>query len=264
MQDPQGEGVTASPGPTPTAIVFGGSRGIGRATVLELASHGYSVGIVYHRNREAAEQTAKEAQARGAPTVAVARADAATWQEAKEAVDQLAARLGGRVNALVYSSGILQLEGILDLEPETWRRVIEVNLTGAYHATKATLPYMLNAEWAAIVMVASIAGQTGNIVAGPAYAASKAGLIGLTKRLAVELAPHGIRVNAVAPSFVETDMTRSLLQDPQQRRRIQRLHPLNIILKPEDVAKAIYFLIDPGQSRGITGHVLSINAGRYT
>ena len=255
--------MTASPGPTPKAIVFGGSRGIGRATVLELASHGYSVGIVYHRNRAAAEYTLERARQLGAPRAAMARADAASWDETRAAIEELVEALGG-LNALVYSSGILQLEGILDLEPETWRRVIEVNLTGAYHAVRAALPHLLKAEWASIVLVASIAGQTGNIVAGPAYAASKAGLIGLTKRLAVELAPHGIRVNAVAPSFVETDMTRHLLQDPQQRRKIQALHPLGIILQPEDVAKAIHFLIDPTQSRGITGHILSINAGRYT
>ncbi len=261
---PDIERVGTSPGQTPAVIVFGGSRGIGRATVLVFAENGYRVGIIYHRNEKAALETVNLARRRGAPEAYHAQADAVNWDSVKAAVDTLASKLGGSFNVLVYSSGILEAETVESLDVETWKRVIDVNLSGAFYAVKASLPYLEKAGWASIVFIASIAGQTGNIVAGPAYAASKAGLIGLTKRLAVMLAGKGIRVNAVAPSFVETDMTRNYLDTEEKRRRILELHPLRIILQPEDVAKAVYFLADPEWSRGITGHILSINAGRYT
>jgi len=154
--------------------------------------------------------------------------------------------------------------GLDETSLEEWEETIRVNLTGVFLVTKALLPLLRRAPWASVVNIASIAGQTGNVVAGVAYAASKAGVIGLTKRLAVQLAGEGIRVNAVAPSFVETDMTRGFLDTPEKRERVARLHPLGIILKPEDVAEAVLFLADQRRSRGITGHVLSINAGRLT
>ena len=244
------------------AFVVGGSRGIGRATVLLLADKGYNVALSYVKSADAGLEVARMARERGAGDSIAIRLDSSRWSDAVEAARIISNRFP-YLNILVYSAGVLQVGPVEELEPREWDRIISVNLSGAFYIVKSFLPLLKKAPWASIVFISSIAGQTGNVYAGVAYAASKAGLIGLTKRLSIELARYGIRVNAVAPSFVETDMTRSFLADPESRRRIIELHPLRTILKPEDVAKAILFLAEPS-SAGITGHVLSINAGRYT
>jgi len=246
------------------AVVTGASRGIGRATAIALAEAGASgVAVLYRASTRRAEEVVSILKSLGARESFAFQVDVSSWESVRRAADAVGARFP-HVNVLVNNAGIIQFGSIEELSPEEWGRVIAVNLTGAFHMVKALLPLLERAPWAAVVNVASIAGQTGNVVAGVAYAASKAGLIGFTKRLAVELAPRGIRVNAVAPSFVETDMTRDYLATPEARERIKTLHPLGVILEPSDVAEAILFLADPERSRGITGHVLSINAGRYT
>ncbi|BAA81519.2 3-oxoacyl-[acyl-carrier-protein] reductase [Aeropyrum pernix K1] len=248
---------------TTYALVTGGSRGIGRATVLRFAREGWSVVIAYKSRADLAEKTAEEARRLGSPEAYTVRVDVGD----PDSVTEMSSRVGELIphlNVLVNAAGVLQLGGIEETSISEWEETLRVNLTGVYLVTKLLLPLLRKAKWASIVNVASIAGETGNVVAGVAYSASKAGVIGLTKRLAVQLAGYGIRVNAVAPSFVETDMTRSFLDTPEKRERIASLHPLKIILKPEDVAEAILFLADPRRSRGITGHVLSINAGRRT
>jgi len=244
------------------AVVIGGSRGIGAETARLLATRGYRVAVSYNKSREQAEKLVMEIQqySPGSFAFHIDVSDPASVAKARKRVEERFPR----IDALVYSAGILQLGGIEELEPSEWDKVLRVNLYGAYYTIREFLPLLRKSRSPAIVAISSIAGETGNVVAGPAYAASKAGLIGLVKRLAVELAPHGIRVNAVAPSFVETDMTREILDDPEKREKIRRLHPLGIILKPRDVAEAILFLLDPEKARGITGHVLSINAGRRT
>lgn len=246
------------------ALIIGGSRGIGAETARRLACKGYNVSITYNSSLKGAESVLDSLRAcNPAGTHGAYRLDVRDPGQAEE----LRKAVQGAypyLNVLVYSAGILQTEGIMELELEKWRNIIEVNLSGAYYSTRALLPLLFKAPWASIVYVSSIAGESGNVVAGIAYAASKAGLIGFMKRLAVELAPRGIRVNAVAPSFVETDMTRDLLDTEEKREKVKSLHPLHIILQPGDVANAILFLADPEQSRGITGHVLSINAGRRT
>lgn len=248
----------------PYILIIGGSRGIGAETARIFSCKGYNVAITYNKSAEKARNVLEDVKAcnpRG--NHKLYKLDVRSYEQVK----QLAGQIGKdypHLNALVYAAGILQYGSIEKLTPEEWHNVIETNLTGAYYATRELLPLLRKAPWASIIYIASIAGETGNVVAGAAYSASKAGLIGLTKRLAVELAKYKIRVNAVAPSFVETDMTKQFLDTEEKRERVRKLHPLEIILQPRDIANAIYFLADPQQSRGITGHILSINAGRRT
>lgn len=246
------------------ALIIGGSRGIGAETARLFACKGYNVGITYNKSRDKAEQLLDGLRACNPNGIhTMYKLDVRSYDEVRKLPVKLSQSYP-YLNVLVYAAGILQHGPVERLEPEEWRNVIDTNLTGAYYATRELLPLLKKAPWASIIYVASIAGETGNVVAGAAYSASKAGLIGLTKRLAVELAKYKIRVNAVAPSFVETDMTRQFLDTQEKREKVKNLHPLKIILQPRDVAQAILFLADPAWSRGITGHILSINAGRRT
>ena len=248
--------------PAGYVLVTGSSRGIGRAIVLRFASEGYAVAVTYVSNREKALETAEKARRLGARDTIVVRLDVSDPESVEEAYRTISGRWP-YLNVLVNNAGILHVADIENTSLEEWERVIRVNLTGVFLVTKTFLPMLKKAPWASIVNIASIAGQTGNIVASAAYAASKAGVIGLTRRLAVELAKYRIRVNAVAPSFVETDMVRDFISTPEKRRQIEELHPLKMIIQPEDVAEAVYFLATPA-SRAITGQVLGINAGRLT
>ena len=245
------------------ALITGGSRGIGRAAALRMALEGWHVIVAYRREEHQAKSVAMEAIRLGAPAAFAVQVDVGD-PASVESMAREVSSLVPHLNVLVNSAGVLQVGGLDETSLEEWEETIRVNLTGVFLVTKALLPLLRRAPWASVVNVASIAGQTGNVFAGVAYAASKAGVIGLTKRLAVMLAPEGIRVNAVAPSFVETDMTRGFLDTPEKRERVRSLHPLGVILKPDDVAESILFLADPRRSRGVTGHVLSVNAGRLT
>jgi 3-oxoacyl-[acyl-carrier-protein] reductase (EC 1.1.1.100) len=244
-------------------VITGGDRGIGKATALRFAREGYIVVITYRSNREAAEQAINDALSAGSPSAMYYQLDVSDLASVK-AFSQALSSVLPYVNVLVNNAGIIDYSTAEELTPERWDEVIKVDLSGQFYVIKHLLPLLKKAPWAAIVNVTSISGETGNVVAGVAYAAAKAGLIGLTKKLAIELAKYGIRVNAVAPSFVETDMTASLLSDQARRAQILSLHPLNRIARPEDVAEAIYFLANPVTAGNITGHVLNVNGGRYT
>jgi len=243
-------------------FVTGGDRGIGRAVVERFAEAGCSVWFTYRGCRGCAEETLRVLEGLGVEA-RYSRLDVSD----PGMVEEVASRVGGAwgwVNVLVNNAGVIHFGSLEETSLEDWERVIRVNLTGAFLVTRAFLPLLEAAPWASIVNVASIAGETGNVVASAAYAASKAGLIGLTRRLAVELAPRGIRVNAVAPSFVETDMVRGFIDTPEKRKRVEELHPLRMIIQPRDVAEAVYFLAMPDTARAITGQVLRVNAGRLT
>ncbi len=256
-------GMTAVYLDTPVAVVTGGSRGIGRAIALRFAREGYRIIISYRTRESHALETVEEALRLGAPGAVALHLDL----ESPESVEEFAREVEARcpsVNVLVNNAGVIQTRGIAETSLEEWERTFRVNVTGAFLVTQKLLPLLERAEWASIVNISSIAGVTGNVLAGIAYSASKAALIGFTKRLAIELAPKGIRVNAVAPSFVKTELVAEFIDTPEKLERIRRLHPLGIVLEPEDVAEAVYFLADPRKSRGITGEVLNINAGRLT
>lgn len=241
-------------------FVTGGDRGIGRATCIKFAEEGYGVYFSYHKDKVRAEATRKDVEKRGSECSYV-QMDVANEYTVSRAYNDITSKIP-YLNVLVNNAGILSVGDIRKLDIKEWERVIRIDLTGAFITTKIFLPLLEKAPWASIVNISSIAGETGNVFASVAYAAAKAGLIGLTKRLSIELAPK-IRVNAVAPSFVETDMTRSFLEKPEDRNRIVELHPLMDIAKPKDIAEAVYFLATPS-SGFITGQILGINGGRLT
>jgi len=241
-------------------FVTGGDRGIGRAVVLRFARAGYSVGFSYYRNERAAEEALDLVMKTGAEGFYI-QMDVSDESSVRRGAEEVARRVP-YLNVLVNNAGVVSFSKVEETSLEEWEWILGVNLTGTFLVTKHFLPLLRRAPWASVVNLASIAGQTGNVYASAAYCASKAGVIGLTKRLAIELAPS-IRVNAVAPSFVETDLVREFMDTPEKRKKVEELHPLRDIARPEDVAEAVYFLATPA-SRFVTGQVLGINGGRLT
>ncbi|MBM6907991.1 3-oxoacyl-[acyl-carrier-protein] reductase [Collinsella intestinalis] len=236
------------------AIVTGGSRGIGRAVVLELARRGANIVFSYAGNAAAAEETRASAAALGVEVRAV-KANATDPAAAPALVDA-AKELGG-VDILVNNAGITRDKLAARMSAEDFEAVIATNLTGAFLMTKAVLRPMMRARAGVIVNLSSVVGLRGN--AGQAnYAASKAGLIGLTKSIAREVAGAGIRVNAVAPGFIATDMTDAMPEAAREATLAQI--PAGHLGAPEDVAHAIAFLVSDDAAY-ITGQVLAIDGG---
>ena len=237
-----------------TAIVTGGSRGIGRAICLELAHRGANIVFSYAGNKAAADETVALLEEAGATARAV-QGDVTSADAAKELVDA-AKELGG-VDILVNNAGITRDKLAARMSAEDFEAVIATNLTGAFLMTKAVLRPMMRARAGAIVNLSSVVGLRGN--AGQAnYAASKAGLIGLTKSIAREVAGAGIRVNAVAPGFIATDMTDAMPEAAREATLAQI--PAGHLGAPEDVAHAIAFLVSDDAAY-ITGQVLAIDGG---
>ncbi|AFZ70752.1 dehydrogenase of unknown specificity, short-chain alcohol dehydrogenase like protein [Caldisphaera lagunensis DSM 15908] len=244
-------------------IITGGDRGIGKAIAKRFAKEKYFVIITYNANKEEAEKTLNELKKLGAEKAYSFKLDVSNEGEVK-AFSEEVKKITDHVNTLVNNAGIISYTPFEQLTLEEWNKIISVDLTGVFLVTRYLLDLLKKADWASIVNISSIAGQTGSVYGGIPYVAAKAGVIGLTKRLSNELAKYGIRVNAVAPSFVETDLVAEFLKDENKKKSIIELHPLKILLKPEDIAEAVYFFSDPTLSRGVTGQVLGINAGRYT
>lgn len=237
-----------------TAIVTGGSRGIGRAICLELARLGANVVFSFAGNAAAAEETVKLVEEIGVSARAI-QGDVTSADSAKELVEA-AKELGG-VDILVNNAGITRDKLAARMSEEDFDAVIATNLKGAFLMTKAVLRPMMRAKSGAIVNMASVVGIMGN--AGQAnYAASKAGLIGMTKSVAREVASVGIRVNAVAPGYIETDMTAAMPEAAQQA--MCSAIPAARAGKPEDVAHAVAFLVSD-EAAYITGQVLSVDGG---
>jgi 3-oxoacyl-[acyl-carrier protein] reductase len=238
------------------AIVTGGSRGIGRATVLRLAEAGADVVINYARNEAAAEETARRAREFGIKALAL-RADVSEVDQAAALVDATVAHFG-RVDLLVANAGIWEGAPVEELSEAVWDRVVDANLKGTWAACRAVVPFMKRQQGGAIVIVSSTAGQRGE--AGYSnYAASKGGQISFTETLAVELAPH-IRVNCVAPGWVETELNDVVFGDKQFKQKVTEAIPLGRIATADDVALSIIFLASDW-ARHITGEILNVNGG---
>ncbi len=238
------------------ALVTGASRGIGRSCALELAKAGYKVALAA-RQTDKLEEVAAEIRALGAEAYVVAL-DLASQDSIKAAFAKVAAEFG-RVEVLVNNAGMTKDNLALRMKADDWNLVLQTNLTGAFFCIQQVISPMMKERWGRIINIASVVGQSGN--PGQAnYVASKAGLLGLTKSLAQELASRNITVNAVAPGFIETDMT-NVLKD-EQKARITQAIPMGRIGRSEEVAAAVRFLASDEASY-ITGNVIDVNGGMY-
>ncbi len=237
------------------ALITGGSRGIGRATALFLAEKGANMAIIYNSHKEKAEEVKKIVSSKGVKAE-IYRCDVSEFERVKETVEQIAEDFG-EINIVVNNAGILIKKPFLETGEEEWNKTIDVNLKGIFNVCRFSVPFLLKNPPGKIVNVSSIAGRNGGTVGVP-YAASKAGVIGITNALAAEFTQKGIYVNAVAPGPVDTDLFKGL--SPERRKKLESLSPNGRFAKPEEIAQAIVFLIENDY---ISGETLNINAGRY-
>jgi 3-oxoacyl-[acyl-carrier protein] reductase len=239
------------------ALVTGGSRGIGRAIVDLLAAAGAHVVVNYVNGEQAAEATASAARARGVEALAV-RADVANPLEADKLAQAAIAKFK-RIDILVCNAGIWTGAPLDQMSEQLWDMTIDVNLKGTWSVCRAVVPQMKKQRSGKIVIISSTAGQRGEANYSN-YAASKGAQIAFTKSLADELGEWQINVNAVAPGWVDTEMTKEALGDSHERERIAGTIPLRQIAKPEDIAAPVVFLCSDW-ARHITGEILNVNGG---
>ncbi|WP_026105033.1 3-oxoacyl-[acyl-carrier-protein] reductase [Halalkalibacterium ligniniphilum] len=237
------------------AVVTGGSRGIGRATALELARQGANVVVNYAGNQGKAEEVVSEIKGLGVDALAI-QADVSDSKAVEEMIKEVITTFG-RLDILVNNAGITRDGLMMRMKEEDWDAVINTNLKGVFNCSKAVTRQMMKQRFGRIINVASVVGVLGN--AGQAnYVAAKAGVIGLTKTMARELANRNINVNAVAPGFIDTDMTEELNDD--LKAQLLGQIPLARLGNPEDVAKAIRFLATD-DSAYMTGQTLHVDGG---
>jgi len=240
-----------------TALVTGGSRGIGRAIALELARAGAFTCINYVRDEAAARETLKLMEGQGGAG-RLLKCDVADFDAVQDAVKGIAEERG-RIDILVNNAGVTLNGLFVRTKPEAWNRIMDVNLTGAFNCCRAAARYMMKQKWGRIVNMTSVVALSGN--AGQVcYSASKAGIVGLTKSLAKELGSRNICVNAVAPGFIETDMTGSM-EEKSRGEALDQI-PLGRAGIPDDVAGVVGFLVSE-KADYITGQVIHVNGGLY-
>jgi 3-oxoacyl-[acyl-carrier protein] reductase len=238
------------------AFVTGASRGIGRACAEKLASGGARV-VLAARSLDKLEEVAARIRA-GGGEVFVVSIDLAAPESIKEAFSR-ASKEFGRIDILVNNAGVTRDGLAMRMKRDDWDLVLQTNLSGSFFCIQQVIPGMIRERWGRIVNITSVVGEAGN--PGQAnYVASKAGLIGLTKSLAQELGSRNVTVNAVAPGFIDTDMTAAL--NDELKAKVTESVPLKRIGKPEDIAAAVHFLCGE-EANYITGHVLDVNGGMY-
>ncbi len=236
------------------AVVTGAGRGLGRAIATVLATQGAAV-AVWDLNKDGAEETVEAITAAGGKAIAVA-GDAADAAAVAESAARTREELGA-ITVLVNNAGITNYVPFTDLSEETWDQMMRINLKGPFLVTREFVPDMLEAEWGRIVNISSSSAQTGAPALGH-YAASKGGVIGLTKALAIEFAAKGITVNNVPPGFVDTP----LLREGFDLDKVAEKMPMKRPGKPEDIAHAVAYLVSE-EAAYVTGQTLSVNGGRY-
>lgn len=240
-----------------TALVTGASRGIGRAIALELAKNGANVAVNYAGSKEKAEEVVAEIEKLGQKAMAI-QADVANEEAVQAMVKEVIATFGS-LDILVNNAGITKDNIMMRMKVEDWDAVIDTNLKGVFLCSKASMRQMMKQRSGRIINIASVVGVLGN--AGQAnYVAAKAGVIGLTKTMARELANRNINVNAVAPGFITTDMTDQLSDDVKEN-LLQQI-PLGTLGTPEQIAKVVRFLASDDSSY-MTGQTLHVDGGMY-
>ncbi len=238
-----------------TALVTGGSRGIGRAIAIALADEGANVAFTFKSAIEAAEKVKGEIESRGRKALAI-QSDAKDINGAQQVVDRVVKELQ-RIDILVNNAGITKDTLLMRMSEQDWDDVLDTNLKSAFNFSKAVCRPMMSQREGKIINISSISGVIGN--AGQVnYSSAKAGMIGMTKSLAKELASRNIQVNAIAPGFVDTDMTVKLT--PQQREALLSIIPMKRTAKPEEIANVVVFLASPASSY-MTGQVLCVDGG---
>ncbi len=235
------------------AIVTGGTRGIGRAIVFDLVQNGAKVLFTYLKSDESAGIMIDEVKELKGEAEAI-KADVRLYGEAKKVVEETLNRFG-KIDILVNNAGITKDKALMMMEPSEWLDVIDTNLTGYFNMAKASIVTMMKQKSGNIINISSIAGVVG-MPRQVNYSSAKAGELGLTKSLAKEVASYGIRVNAVAPGFIDTDMTKDL----KQKDAMIKMIPFGRFGKPEEIAKVVTFLASE-RSAYITGQVLKVDGG---
>ena len=238
-----------------SALVTGGSRGIGRSIVEQLAESGAIVAFTYRSRKEEADSLVAELQSKGRKAVAY-QSDAANTAQAHEVVQSVIKDFG-RLDILVNNAGITKDGLLMRMSEQDWDDVISTNLKSVFNFTKAACRQMMSQQGGKIINISSVVGMIGN--AGQSnYVASKAGVIGFTKSIAKEIASRNVQVNAVAPGFIETDMTEKL--NEKQKEAILGIIPMKRMAKPEEVAKIVCFLASE-DANYITGQTLCVDGG---